>query len=141
MPRIRNLALAAFLAGGTASAQTPTSADIVKRLRPAVRLENRPDTAFNILDRMRYYHVPGVSLAVVDPHSRVYAGGFGVTEFGGKEKVTLRRLLTHSAGLTPRWLPWDFGRRRPILRAGRSPSRNSARYLRTATDTGGWEWA
>jgi CubicO group peptidase (beta-lactamase class C family) len=150
----------------TASAQTPAgsarpidAADFVNRLRPAIRLENRPDTAFNILDRMRYYHVPGVSIAVVDNNRIVFAGGFGVTEFGGnklvdtttlflagsiskpvfatgalklveqgklaldddinrslkswqlpesrfteKEKVTLRRLLTHSAGLTV----WGF---------------------------------
>ncbi|HET9455609.1 MAG TPA: serine hydrolase domain-containing protein [Gemmatimonadaceae bacterium] len=134
-------------------------ASVSRRLRPAVRIENRPDTAFDILDRMRYYHVPGVSIAVVDGHRIVYASGFGVTEFGGSklvdtttlflagsiskpvfatgalklveqgklsldddvnrtlkswrlpdsrftatEKVTLRRLLTHSAGLTV----WGF---------------------------------
>jgi CubicO group peptidase (beta-lactamase class C family) len=131
----------------------------MNRLRPAVRLTDRPDTAFNLLDRMRYYHVPGVSIAVVDDFKIVFASGFGVTEFGGnrlvdtttlflagsiskpvfatgvlklveqrklsldddinrslkswqlpesrfteKEKVTLRRLLTHSAGLTV----WGF---------------------------------
>jgi CubicO group peptidase (beta-lactamase class C family) len=108
---------------------------------------------------MRYYHVPGLSIAVVDDFRIVYAAGFGVTEFGGPtavdtstiflagsiskpvfatgvlrlveqgkltldddinralkswklpesrftqaEKVTLRRLLTHSAGLTV----WGF---------------------------------
>jgi CubicO group peptidase (beta-lactamase class C family) len=166
MCRIHRIALAALLAGSTATAQTAAgsarpvdAAELVNRLRPAVRLGNRPDTAFNILDRMRYYHVPGVSIAVVDNNRLVYAGGFGVTEFGGsqrvdtttlflagsiskpvfataalklveqgklsldadinasltswrlpesrfteKEKVTLRRLLTHSAGLTV----WGF---------------------------------
>lgn len=146
-----------LLVGGSASAQAP--GDIVNRLRPPVRLADRPDTAFKLLDRMRYYHVPGVSIAVVDNFRIVYAAGFGVTEFGGKtavdtntlflagsiskpvfatgvlqlveqgklsldgdvnntlkswklpesrftqsEKVTLRRLLTHSAGLTV----WGF---------------------------------
>ena len=141
-----------------ASAQT-RAADIANRLRPAIRLEGRPDTAFSILDRMRYYHVPGVSIAVVENHRIVYAAGFGTTDFGGgrpvdtttlflagsiskpvfatgalrlveqgklsldddinrylkswrfpdsrfteKEKVTLRRLLTHTAGLTV----WGF---------------------------------
>lgn len=151
---------------GAASAQSPAGSarpadagDISTRLRPAVRLENRPDTAFNLLDRMRYYHVPGVSIAVVENNRIVFARGFGVTEFGGNkpvdtttlflagsiskpvfatgalrlveqgklaldddvnrslkswrlpdgrftetEKVTLRRLLTHSAGLTV----WGF---------------------------------
>lgn len=129
------------------------------RLKPAIRIEGGADTSFNILDRMRYYHVPGVSLAVVDNFQVAYASGFGVTEFGGnrlvdtttlflagsiskpvfasgalrlvelgklsldtdinetlkswklpasrfteKDKVTLRRLLTHTAGLTV----WGF---------------------------------
>lgn len=157
MSRHSALGLCLLLAAARASAQAPPgrAADIMNRLRPPVRLEGRPDTAFNILDRMRYYHVPGVSLAVVDNFKIVYASGFGVTEFGGSklvdtstlflagsiskpvfatgvlqlveqgklsldadinselkswklpdsrftqtEKVTLRRLLTHSAGLT-----------------------------------------
>jgi CubicO group peptidase (beta-lactamase class C family) len=157
MNRISALALAALIAGHTLHAQE--GASVARRLRPAVRIENRPDTAFNLLDRMRYYHVPGVSIAVVDNHRIVYASGFGVTEFGGstpvdtttlflagsiskpvfatgalklveqgrlaldddinkslrswrlpdsrfteQEKVTLRRLLTHTAGLTV----WGF---------------------------------
>jgi len=166
MMRIHAFALVSTLALSAASAQTPAGSPrpidaptLVNRLRPAVRLENRPDTAFNIVDRMQYYHVPGVSIAVVDDFKIAFAGGFGVTEFGGtkrvdtttlflagsiskpvfatgalrlveqgklsldddvnralkswqlpesrfteKEKVTLRRLLTHSAGLTV----WGF---------------------------------
>ena len=92
MLRIRPLALFAFLGGSTATAQAP-AAEIASRLRPAVRLENRPDTAFNILDRMRYYHVPGVSLAVVDNFRIVFAGGFGVTEFGGNKLVDTTTLF------------------------------------------------
>jgi CubicO group peptidase (beta-lactamase class C family) len=146
-----------MMVGGSVAAQAP--ADIVNRLRPPVRLADRPDTAFKLADRMRYYHVPGLSIAVVDNFRIVYAAGFGVTEFGGStavdtntlflagsiskpvfttgvlqlveqgklsldsdinttlqswklpesrftqtEKVTLRRLLTHSAGLTV----WGF---------------------------------
>src|SRR6476646_7716989 len=117
-------------------------------------------TTFGIpLDRMRSYHVPAVSIAVIDNFRVVFAKGYGVTEFGGsksvdsttlflagsiskpifasgflrllnerkisldtnvnallttwhlpesrfteREKVTLRRLLTHTAGLTV----WGF---------------------------------
>ena len=159
MSRLPVLALCLLLAGARASAQTANPADLVNRLRPAVRLADRPDTAFRLADRMRYYHVPGLSIAVVDDFRIVYAAGFGVTEFGGAtavdtstlflagsiskpvfatgalqlveqgrlsldkdvnqtlqswelpasritetEKVTLRRLLTHSAGLTV----WGF---------------------------------
>src|SRR5688500_19131915 len=89
MLRMSTVTLVAFFAVGTATAQTPAAAtrpadpaSFASRLRPAVRLENRPDTTFNIADRMRYYHVPGVSIAVVDNFKIVFAGGFGVTEFG-----------------------------------------------------------
>lgn len=94
MPRIRTLLLGASFAAATASAQVPAgtsrptdASSIVHRLRPAVRLENRADTAFNIVDRMRYYHVPGVSIAVVDDFRIAFAGGFGVTEYGGAQRV------------------------------------------------------
>jgi CubicO group peptidase (beta-lactamase class C family) len=164
--RIHAILLAASFAAATASAQIPAGANrsaeassLVQRLRAAVRLEDRADSAFHIEDRMRYYHVPGVSIAVVDNFRISFAGGFGVTEFGGsqrvdantiflagsiskpvfatgalrlveqdklsldedinrslrswrlpesrfteKDKVTLRHLLTHSAGLTV----WGF---------------------------------
>src|SRR5256885_8622 len=115
--------------------------------------------AMELLDRMRSYHVPGVSIAVIDNDRVVFAKGYGVAAFGGskavdtttlflagsiskpvfasgflrlaedrkisldadinsllkswhlpeskfteREKVTPRRLLTHSAGLTV----WGF---------------------------------
>lgn len=146
-------------APAAAQAPPPDPARIVHALRPAVRLAGRADTAFELADRMRHYHVPGVSIAVVDSLRVVWAGGFGVKQFGGTEpvdtstlflagsiskpvfatgalalvdhgklaldkdinaelrswhlpdsrftaerKVTLRRLLTHSAGLTV----WGF---------------------------------
>jgi CubicO group peptidase (beta-lactamase class C family) len=142
-----------------AQATTSDAASIVRRLRPVARVTGRPDTAFEIQDRMRHFHVPGVSIAIVQDMRITYAAGFGVTEFGGRvpvdtttlflagsiskpvftsgalalveqgkltldddinryleswrvpdsrfterEKVTLRRLLTHSAGLTV----WGF---------------------------------
>ena len=167
MMQTRNVLFALTFAAGALYAQTPAGSPSGARdvsrieylLRPPVRLADRPDTAFGILDRMRYWHVPGVSLAVVDDFKIVYARGFGVTEFGGTtpvdtttlflagsiskpvfatgalrlveqgklmldddvnarlkswhlpesrftehDKVTLRRLLTHSAGLTV----WGF---------------------------------
>ncbi len=147
-----------------AVAQTPAGAATVSQrietsLRPAGRIAGQPDPAFSITERMRYWNVPGISIAVIDNFRVVYARGFGVTEFGGSssvdtttlfqagsiskpvfatgalrlveqgklaldedvnakltswklpdsrftatEKVTLRRLLTHSAGLTV----WGF---------------------------------
>jgi CubicO group peptidase (beta-lactamase class C family) len=144
-------------AGSTRSTGDP--ARIEHMLRPVVHIADRPDTAFDLVDRMRLNHVPGVSLAIIDNFKIVFARGYGVTEFGGSkqvdtttlflagsmskpvfasgvlqlveqgklaldedinvklkswhlpdsrftehEKVTLRRLLTHSAGLTV----WGF---------------------------------
>jgi CubicO group peptidase (beta-lactamase class C family) len=122
-------------------------------------LAGQPDIALDLQDRMRSYHVPGLSIAVIDNYRVVFAKGYGVAEFGTEkpvdstmvflagsiskpiftsaflrlvedrhipldgdvntllkswhlpesrftttEKVTLRRLLTHSAGLTV----WGF---------------------------------
>ncbi|HEY7236442.1 MAG TPA: serine hydrolase domain-containing protein [Gemmatimonadaceae bacterium] len=153
------LTSACFVAtlGGTAAAQNPAA--IEHHLRFAVRVDGQPDVAMELLDRMRSYHVPGVSIAVIDHGRVVFAKGYGVAAFGGtkpvdsttlflagsiskpvfatgflrlaeergisldadintllkswhlpesrfteREKVTPRRLLTHSAGLTV----WGF---------------------------------
>ena len=129
-------------------------------LKPAMYVKGKPIPAMNILDRMKYYHVPGVSLAVIDHGEIAWAKGYGIketgsndpvttgtlfqaasiskpvtalgtlrlvekgildldapvndklvswkvpeNEFSEKEKVTLRRLLTHSAGLTVSGFP------------------------------------
>ena len=139
------------------SAQNP--AGIEHKLRYGVRVAGQPDTAMELVDRMRSYHMPGLSIAVIDNYRVVFAKGYGVAEFGGSkpvdsttlflagsiskpvfasaflrlaeeqkisldvdintllkswhlpdsrftttEKVTPRRLLTHSAGLTV----WGF---------------------------------
>lgn len=129
-------------------------------LRPAMFIKGQPLAAMNILDRMKHYRVPGVSVAVINEGKIEWAKGYGVKETGGhepvttetlfqaasiskpvtalgalrlvdqgmldldspvndklvswkvpenefseKEKVTLRRLLTHSAGLTVSGFP------------------------------------
>jgi CubicO group peptidase (beta-lactamase class C family) len=153
------LASAWFVAalGSAAVAQNPAA--IEHHLRYAVRVDGQPDVAMDLLERMRSYHVPGVSIAVIDHGRVVFAKGYGVAAFGGgkpvdsttlflagsiskpvfasgflrvaeerrisldadintllkswqlpesrfteREKVTPRRLLTHSAGLTV----WGF---------------------------------
>jgi CubicO group peptidase (beta-lactamase class C family) len=163
MRRLAGSLLLAVIAS-TAQAQAPPSAEsmaprIEHTLKRAVRVIGIADSAFSLADRMKYWHVPGVSIAVVDDFRIVYARGFGVAEYGGsrpvdtttlflagsiskpvfatgalrlveqgklsldedvnakltswrvpesrfteKEKVTLRRILTHSAGLTV----WGF---------------------------------
>lgn len=129
-------------------------------LLPPIAIKNRTPVHWTLSERMEYYHVPGVSLAVIDNGQIVWTGGFGVKKAGivdpvnaytlfqaasiskpiaatailrlvetGKisldedinnylrswkipensftvqEKVTLRRILSHSAGLTVHGFP------------------------------------
>jgi CubicO group peptidase (beta-lactamase class C family) len=133
---------------------------VENNLRPGLFAKGTPIPAMNILDRMKHYHVPGVSVAVINQGKIEWAKGYGVketgaddpvtaetlfqaasvskpvtalgalrlvekgmldldapvndkltswqvpdNEFTAKEKVTLRRLLTHSAGLTVHGFP------------------------------------
>ena len=149
----------AFVALGASGVGAQNPAAIEHHLRYGVRLADQPDVALDLLERMRSYHVPGVSIAVIDNYRVVFAKGYGVAAFGGtkpvdsttlflagsiskpvftsgflrlledrkipldaeansllkswrlpdsrfteREKVTVRRLLTHSAGLTV----WGF---------------------------------
>ncbi len=152
-----------------ATAQNPAA--IEHHLRYGVRIADQPDISLALLDRMKSYHVPGLSIAVIDNFRVVYAKGFGVTEFGGtkpvdsttlflagsiskpiftsgflrllderkisldtnvnalltswhlpdsrfteKEKVTVRRLLTHTAGLTVWGFPgYELGKPVPTV--------------------------
>jgi len=153
----------ALVTPNIAGAQSPDAssraAQVEKSIRAAGKVTGRPDSAYTIEERMKYWHVPGISLAIIEDNRIVFARGYGVTEFGGTkrvdtttlfqagsiskpvfataalklveqgvllldedvntkltswkvpanefnstEKVTLRRLLTHSAGLTV----WGF---------------------------------
>jgi len=161
----------ATLAGASVVAQQPDPAQIVHRLHAIGGKGLRSDSTFDLLERMRAYHVPGVSVAVIDGARIVFARGFGVTTFGGatpvdtmtlflagsiskpvfasgvltlveqgtlsldedvnrqlvswhlpdsrftqSRKVTLRHLLTHSAGLTVHGFPgYEMGKPIPTI--------------------------
>jgi CubicO group peptidase (beta-lactamase class C family) len=66
---------------------------IINGLRPLVRVTNGRDTAYALTDRMRFYHVPGVSIAVIDGGRVAWAQGFGVAEVGGAERVDTATLF------------------------------------------------
>ena len=143
---------------------------VEKGLRGPVAIKGQPAATWTIAERLKFYHVPGVSIAMIDGGKVVWARGFGVTEEGGKpvtprtlfqaasiskhvaamvalhlvderklsldedvnvklrswkvpeneftktEKVTLRRLLNHSAGMTVHGFPgYEAGSRVPTL--------------------------
>src|SRR5689334_17088515 len=83
--------LALVTAGAQHTMPDPTR--IEHQLRPAVRLVGRADTAFDIPDRMQFYHVPGVSIAVIDKDRVVWAKGFGVKTFGRAEPADTSTLF------------------------------------------------
>ncbi|HEY4129776.1 MAG TPA: serine hydrolase domain-containing protein [Gemmatimonadaceae bacterium] len=94
MRSLQMLRMAALCAGASvvnpmraARAQKSNPADFVHHLHRIMRDGSRSDSTFDILERMRVYHVPGVSLAVIDGSRIVFARGYGVKEFGTKQPV------------------------------------------------------
>ena len=80
-----------FAARSCSSRSLPTSARKIRRPSSTscdtASLTGQPDSALDLVDRMRSYHVPGLSLAIIDNHRVVYAKGFGVAEFGKTKPV------------------------------------------------------
>lgn len=87
---MRNVALAVAVLAFTAcapanSSRRPTapsvehgrSERVVAALVPVVRIKGAPESRYRIDDRMKHFHVPGVSIAVVDDGAIVWARGFG----------------------------------------------------------------
>lgn len=171
-----------------APAQAENSVDIriariTSRLARPVVLAGRPTQRFALRERMEQFHVPGVSVAVVDDGKLAWARGHGVRRAGTqdlvtettlfqaasitkaiaataalrlvdegivsldenvnsylrtwslpdngltlKEKVTLRRIMTHTAGTSVHgFLSTPFGQSRPTLLdllEGRAPASN-----------------
>jgi CubicO group peptidase (beta-lactamase class C family) len=66
---------------------------ITNGLRPLVHVTNGRDTTYALTDRMRNYHVAGVSIAVMDGGRVGWAQGFGVAEVGGTERVDTATLF------------------------------------------------
>jgi CubicO group peptidase (beta-lactamase class C family) len=144
---------------------------VTRALRPPVEVVGRPPVRWTLADRMAHYHVPGVSIALIDSGRIAWARGFGVKKAGtadsiggatifqagstskpiavtamlrlveqgrlsldenvnrylrswklpenrftAREKVTLRRIVSHSAGLTVHGFPgYAVGQPLPTL--------------------------
>ena len=158
---------------------------VTASLRPPVRVVGRAPVRWSLGERMAHYHVPGVSIALIDSGRVAWARGFGVGQAGttdsvndstifqagsvskpiavtamlrlveqgklsldedvnhyldswklpenrftSREKVTLRRIVSHSAGLTVHGFPgYAAGERIPTLQQildGRKPANTPA---------------
>ncbi|HZS60853.1 MAG TPA: serine hydrolase domain-containing protein [Gemmatimonadaceae bacterium] len=88
--------VAAVVAAGTLTSCAPGKSrvasnhiqNIVNGLRPAITVRGDSIVRWTLENRMQHYHVPGVSIAVIDSGRIVWARGFGVKEAGGTDSVT-----------------------------------------------------
>ena len=60
---------------------------VLSRLEPSLAIEGEPAVHWTLAERMEHYHVPGVSIAVIDSGRIVWARGFGLREAGGSDSV------------------------------------------------------
>jgi CubicO group peptidase (beta-lactamase class C family) len=87
-------ALALATTSGQSYAQSgadPRIGRVENGLLPPILVKGQK--AWNILDRMKFYNIPGVSVAVFFDNKVQWAKGYGVADNGTKEPVTERTLF------------------------------------------------
>ena len=81
-----------FIAGAACSQKDQASiARVENGLVPPVRILG--DKGWNILERLKFYNIPGVSVAVFNDRGVIWAKGYGVKEAGTNEPVTEKTLF------------------------------------------------
>ena len=78
----------------------PNTVDLAERIRgvergllPPVLIEGEPDPTMRLAERMHYYQIPGVSLAVINNGENEWARAYGVREKGSHLAVTTTTLF------------------------------------------------
>ncbi len=66
---------------------------VENNLLPPVQTKGDPAANMNIIERMKYYNVPGVSIAVINNGEIEWAKGYGVREAGTNLPVTTETLF------------------------------------------------
>lgn len=82
--------LAVTLANAQAQSQTkpdPMIAKVESGLAARIQVSGEPADAWTLADRMAYYKVPGVSIAVIKDGKIAWAKGYGVLETGKSKAV------------------------------------------------------
>lgn len=85
-----NLVLLVQLVSSAVAAE-PVSVRVARvenGLRPAIVLEASVAEPWHLTDRMKFYKVPGVSVAVIDNGAIAWARGYGVRQAGTETPVT-----------------------------------------------------
>ena len=68
---------------------TPQREAVEQGLLPTITIEGQPLATMSLEERMRYYNVPGVSIAVLNNNSLEWAQGYGVRQTGSTDPVTV----------------------------------------------------
>jgi CubicO group peptidase (beta-lactamase class C family) len=61
---------------------------VASGLRPPIAIKGQPTVSWTLSEKMGEYHVPGISIAVIDNGRIAWARGFGVKETGSSSPVT-----------------------------------------------------
>ncbi len=88
------LVAGAVLAGSAIALAPPPddrTAEVENGLRPPVLIEG--DKTWSIADRMRFYHVEGVSIAVIRDSKIEWAKGYGMADAEARQEVTTSTLF------------------------------------------------
>lgn len=85
--RLNFLLLLALLAPLRAD-ETDRITRVENGLLPGARIAGAPVETWTLADRMAHYHVPGVSIAVIDHGTIAWVRGYGVTRAGGTVAVS-----------------------------------------------------
>lgn len=81
-------------AGAAAASDTDSRIAKAERgLQAHVKIAGQSDPSYTIEERMRYYKVPGLSVAVIDQGKILWARGYGKLQAGGDAKVTPETLF------------------------------------------------
>lgn len=68
-------------------------AAVESSLSPLVVVKNRPERRFTLIDRMKYYNVPGVSIAVIRGGELEWARGYGIADMETGRPVNVETLF------------------------------------------------
>lgn len=94
LPRLSLLILLQLVGSGVAAEPISVRIERVETgLRPAIILEKSAAEPLRLIDRMKFYKVPGVSIAVIDNGAIAWARGYGVHETGTEKPVTTNTLF------------------------------------------------
>jgi CubicO group peptidase (beta-lactamase class C family) len=90
---IRLAALAACSAISLLSADLDKIQRVEKGLRGPIAIKDQPLMTMTIAERLKFYHVPGVSVAVINAGKVEWTRGFGLTSATGGKPVTATTLF------------------------------------------------